>query len=163
MQSSNHNVCIPDTRSDLRKGARQDVGRLIYLRFEYQGRRGKLGQLVGSSPRAYTGPEGEQSGCVLGLFRFLVNESLFGASSAIAPQIVLEVAEGTVVLQPLVGVQTEGEGVTRQIVAGSDGESFEAEPGRRRSLLSYSTSMGLHSMTMTRLNSPSRLLMDQVR
>jgi hypothetical protein len=67
---------------------------------------------------------------VVGIFRFLVNESLFDASSAVVPQIVLEVAEGTVVLQPFVGVQTEGEGVTRQIVVSSDEATIVAGSGQ---------------------------------
>jgi hypothetical protein len=83
---------------------------------------------------AILGPTDEQLGQgdgLLGIFRFTVNESFFGATDISISQLVQESSSaGATVIQPFVSAQVDGEGVTSQIIASAADASISASGGQ---------------------------------
>ncbi len=82
---------------------------------------------------AILGPTDEQLGQgdgLLGIFRFTVNESFFGATDIAISQLVQESRTGASVIQPFVVVQIDGEGVTSRIVASTADGTISANGGQ---------------------------------
>lgn len=82
---------------------------------------------------AILGPTDEQLGQgdgLLGVFRFTVNESFFGATDITVAQLVQEATSGATVIQPFVTAQVDGEGVTGQLAASAGASTISANGGK---------------------------------